>query len=376
LPEEEEMDFDPLHKEFWEFIKAFASWLSARLKSAGLNFESSKDFAVDILLAKRGANTPAFVHASVIVMAVGVLVSGGLLSSTSVISGSYPGVPANPLIAASGEVLSEQNVISSTITPVTIISEKPRDKTLDYEVKDGDTISSIAAEFGVSEETILWENDISKNSTLKAGQNLKILPVSGVAHTVVSGDTIYSVAKKYQANAQAILNFPFNDVGEDFQLASGTVLVVPEGAPPAAPKPAPTQYLAKENIPVATDLGSGQFMWPANGGISQYFSWYHPAVDISNLGGGPIRASDSGTVTVAGWLDNYGYGNRVIVDHGNGYTTQYSHLSAIYVSPGQKVGKGEVLGAMGSTGRSTGVHLDFIIRKGGTALNPLSILSK
>ena len=81
-------------------------------------------------------------------------------------------------------------------------------------------------------------------------------------------------------------------------------------------------------------------------------------------------------MTVAGWLDNYGYGNRVMVDHGNGYTTQYSHLSAIYVSPGQKVSKGEVVGAMGSTGRSTGVHLDFIVRKGGTALNPLSILSK
>ena len=206
---------------------------------------------------------------------------------------------------------------------------------------------------------------------------MKILPVSGVAHTVVSGDSIYSVAKKYQANAQAILNFPFNDVGEDFQLASGTVLIVPEGAPPAAPKPAPTQYLAseKQNITVE-ELGSAQFIWPASGGISQYFSWYHPAIDISNLGGGPIRASDSGTVTVAGWSDNYGYGNRVIIDHGNGYTTQYSHLSAIYVTGGQKISKGETLGAMGSTGRSTGVHVDFIIRKGGTALNPLSILSK
>src|SRR3990167_4311335 len=315
------MDFDPLHKEFWEFIKAFGFWIAARLKSAGLNFEVGKNFIVDILLAKRGANTPAFVHASIIVMAVGVLFSGGLLSSTSVISGSYPGIPANPLIAAQGEVASEQNVISSVITPVTIISEKPRDKVFDYEVKENDTVSTIAEEFGVSEETILWENDLTKNSTLKPGGNLKILPVSGVAHTVASGDTIYSVAKKYQANAQAILNFPFNDVGEDFQLTSGSVLIVPEGAPPAAPKPAPTQYLARENIPVS-DFGSGRFGWPASGDLSQYFSWYHPALDISNLGGGPIRASDSGTVVVSGWESN-GYGNTIVVNHGNGYTTRY-----------------------------------------------------
>ena len=375
MPKEEEMDFDPLHKEFLEFIKAFASWFSARLKKAGLNFESSKNFAVDILLAKRGANTPVFVHASVIVMAVGVLVSGGLLSSTSVISGSYPGVPVNPLIASQGEVLAEQNVISSTITPVTIISEKPRDKIADYEVKEGNTVSSIAQEFGVSEETILWENDLSKNSTLKAGQNLKILPVSGVAHTVVSGDTIYSVAKKYQANAQAILNFPFNDVGEDFQLKSGGVLIVPDGAPAEAPKPKPTQYLAKENIPIATDFGSGQFMWPASGDMAQYFSWYHPALDISNLGGGPIRTSDSGTVVVSGWESN-GYGNTIVVNHGNGYTTRYAHMSALYVSTGQKVSKGDVIGAMGSTGRSSGTHLHFEVRREGTALNPLSILSK
>ena len=203
---------------------------------------------------------------------------------------------------------------------------------------------------------------------------MKILPVSGVAHTVVSGDTIYSVAKKYQANAQAILNFPFNDVGEDFQLASGTVLIVPEGAPPAAPKPAPTQYLARENIPVS-DLGSGRFGWPASGDLSQYFSWYHPALDISNLGGGPIRASDSGTVVVSGWESN-GYGNTIVVNHGNGYTTRYAHMSALYVSAGQNVSKGDVIAAMGSTGRSSGVHVHLEIRKDGVPLNPLPLLGR
>ena len=110
--------------------------------------------------------------------------------------------------------------------------------------------------------------------------------------------------------------------------------------------------------------------------MAQYFSWYHPALDISNLGGGAIRVSDSGTVVIAGWPDSGGYGNRIQVDHGNGYTTLYAHLSGIYVSPGQKVSKGDVIGAMGSTGRSSGVHLHFEVRRDGTALNPLSILGR
>jgi len=369
------VDHDPIYREFGQFLSALGVYLFNFFSRLGLNFEKLKDFVVDVLMVRRGANTSLFVHLSILVIALSVLAGGGVFSSNSVVSGSYPGVPTNPLVAGASVEATGSGVITSTITPITIISEKPRDKTIEYEVAAGETVSSIAEEYGVSENTILWENDLTSTSQIKEGQKLAILPVSGVAHKVQSGDTIYSVAKKYQANAQAILDFPFNDVGDDFQLSTGQLLIVPDGAPPEKPKPAPTQYLAQQNIPVG-DLGSGQFVWPASGGMAQYFSWYHPGIDISNLGGGPIHASDSGTVTVAGWPDNYGYGNRVIIDHGNGYTTLYAHMSAVYVSPGQTVSKGDVLGAMGSTGRSTGVHLHLEIRKDGTALNPLSILSK
>lgn len=369
------MDHDPIYREFVEFLGAAGSYFFNFFTRIGFNFEKLKDLVVDVLLARRGANTSAFVHLSILGLAIVVLLGGGVFTSGSVVSGSYPGVPANPLVAGASVDNSGSGVITSTITPVTIISEKPRDKTVQYEVKAGDTVSTIAAEYGVSENTILWENDLAATSQIKEGQKLAILPVSGVEHKVAGGDTIYSVAKRYRANAQAIIDFPFNDVGDDFQLATGQVLLVPDGAPPEKPKPAPTQYLAQKNIPVG-DLGSGQFAWPASGDLAQYFSWYHPALDISNLGGGPIHAADSGTVTVSGWPDSYGYGNRVVLDHGNGYTTLYGHMSAIYVSPGQKVSKGDVIGAMGSTGRSTGVHLHLEVRKDGTALNPLSILGR
>lgn len=368
------MDHDPLFSELVEFVKSTTSYIVLRLTRAAVNFEKIKDFIVDALLARRGANTSIFIHGSIVGLAIAVLVGGGVFSNSSVVSGSYPGVGANPLVAE-GIGDSASSVISSSITPVTIVSDKPRDKILDFEVREGDIISSVASDFGISENTILWENDLTSSSQLKVSQKLKILPVSGVAHKVVGGDTIYSVAKKYQANAQAIIDFPFNDVGDDFQLFSGQVLIVPDGAPPEKPKPAPTQYLASGDLPIES-LGSAQFVWPAAGGISQYFSWYHPGLDISNLGGGPIHAVDSGTVTLAGWPDNQGYGNRVIIDHGNGYQTLYAHMSAIYVSPGQKVSKGDVLGAMGSTGRSTGTHLHLEIRKNGTLLNPLPLLGK
>lgn len=369
------MDHPPIYKEFAEFSRALGSYFFATFKKLGQTFEKFKDLAVDILMVRRGANTSAFVHLSILGMAIAVLVGGGVFSKNSVVSGSYPGVGANPLVAGASTENVGSGVITSTITPITVISEKPRDKTLEYEVKSGDTVSSIATEYGVSENTILWENDLGANSQIKEGQKIRILPVSGIEHKVASGDTIYSVAKKYQANAQAIIDFPFNDVGDDFQLSSGQTLMVPDGAPPEKPKAKPTQYLARQDIDVP-NLGTAGFIWPAAGGISQYFSWYHPALDIDNLGGGPIYASDSGTVTVAGWPDSSGYGNRIIIDHGNGFTSLYAHLSGIYVSPGQQVEKGHVIGAMGSTGRSTGTHLHVEIRQNGAALNPLGLLAR
>lgn len=371
------MDWEPLHKEFVIFVKEFFGWIIFRLRRWGLHFESLKDFVVDILMVRRGANTSLFIHLGILGLAFSVLVGGGILLSTSVVSGSYPGVPVNPLVAVSTDEPAETEVVASAITPVTLISDKPRDKVLEYEVKEGDTVSSIASAYAVTDETILWENDLTAKSALKPGQKVEVLPVPGVAHKVVEGDTIHTVAKKYRANSQAILDFPFNNVGEDLALAIGDTLIVPDGAPPEKAKPAPTQYLASSQITGEVEsLGTAQFIWPASGDLAQYFSWYHPAIDISNLGGGPIRAADSGTVVGAGWLDGGGYGHRVIVDHGNGYTTLYAHLSASYVRAGQQVAQGAVIGAMGSTGRSTGVHLHLEIRRNGAALNPLGMLGR
>ena len=201
-----------------------------------------------------------------------------------------------------------------------------------------------------------------------------------MAYTVKSGDTLESIAKKYSAQPQAVLDYPFNDVPDDMSLKAGHLVYIPDGVPPQAPsaparfKPVP-QYLAQGPAsPTFNAPGGGNFIWPAQGILTQYFSWYHPGIDIANRAGPGVAASDGGTVAMAGWPDGWGFGNRVVIDHGNGYKTTYAHLSNIYVTVGRTVSRGQIIGQMGSTGRSTGVHLHLELRYKGIAVNPLSIL--
>ncbi len=341
-------------------------------------FEGFKNFVKDVLMAGRGVHQKRFWHGSMLTLvSVGVLTSG-VFGGGSLISSNFPGLRGpDPRFAEAFEPFPNGPVISGAQDPHTEFSEKPRSEIIEYEVQSGDTLSSIASKFGISADTIRWANDLT-GDRIKPEQILKILPVTGVSYTVKSGDTLESVAKKFSAEQQAILDFPFNDIPDDLSLRAGQLLVIPEGTPPEikAPKPKPQpQYLAQGPAsPAFAAPGGGQFIWPAGGSLTQYFSWYHPGIDVANRVAPGIAASDGGTVVVAGWPDSSGYGNKVIIDHGNGYTSLYAHMSNIYVSAGQVVSRGQLIGQMGSTGRSTGTHLHLEIRFKGIALNPLSIL--
>ncbi|MCL4387367.1 M23 family metallopeptidase, partial [Patescibacteria group bacterium] len=155
-------------------------------------------------------------------------------------------------------------------------------------------------------------------------------------------------------------------------LAIGQILTVPDGVKPSEK---PTAPRIRQITPDAgTVVASGTFAWPVSGSITQNFAWYHKGTDIANRNAPDVLAADAGKVIVAGWPDGYGYGNRVIIDHQNGYKTLYAHLSRIYVVPGQTVARGAAIGKMGSTGRSTGTHLHFEVTREGSYLNPLSVL--
>lgn len=340
--------------------------------------ETFKNMAVAALMHRRGKMQKYFFHASMLGLVVTGLVSSGIFGSDAIVVKSFPGVgEPDPTIIETFDPNASGLSIKALVDFKTSISEKPRSEAVEYEVENGDTLSSIAQKFGISQDTIKWANGLDSVDSIKPGQKLKILPVSGVAHTVKSGDTLESVAKKYDTGSQGILDFPFNDIPDDFKLQVGQVLIVPDGVPPeakATPKPRARTFFAQGPQSTFQAPGGGNFMWPVNGSLSQYFAWYHPGIDLANRAAPAIYAADGGTVVVAGWPDNYGYGNRVVLDHGNGYQTLYAHLSNIYVSVGQNISRGQSVGQMGSTGRSTGTHLHFEIRYKGIALNPLAIL--
>lgn len=258
----------------------------------------------------------------------------------------------------------------------TLISDLPKGEITEYRVKEGDTVSSIAAKFGVSIDTIVWENNLRSVDAIKPRQILRILPETGIRHKVKRGETVYSIAKKYQASAQAIIDYPFNTFADDesFLLTAGQELFVPEGIMPKQKVIDTSRYVAQRVEPIPGVIGEGTFMWPTSGRISQRYYWYHRAVDIASGNSPDILASQGGTVITAGWLG--GYGNAVVIDHGNGYTTLYGHMKtgSLVVKAGDRVTQGQKIGVMGSTGRSTGPHLHFEVKGPQGKINPLTVL--
>lgn len=320
-------------------------------------------------MMKRGRYSRPFLHISTMgVLTVGVIAAPFLAST-------YPVFSQN--LTTSAKIASpsqSQSIVVGENVFQTDISQKPRDKTITYTVQNGDTISTIAQKFGVSTDTIKWENNLS-GDILNVGDTLEILPVTGVSYKVQSGDTIYTIAKKFDTEAQKIVDFPFNDFAnpETFSLVNGQMLLVPDGIRPSE------QPFIKRQIYIAqgpTSVSSAGFTWPLSGGISQFASWYHMALDITNPVGTPIVAAQNGTITKisTGTWDG-GYGNNIIIDNGGGYQTLYAHMSGVNVGIGQEVAAGKtVIGWVGSTGRSTGPHLHFEIRKNGVLVNPLPFL--
>jgi len=332
-----------------------------KVKRFGVAFEKQKGKVVEFLLARRGTYQRPFLHAS-----VSMLILAGAVSAPIVASSYQNDIPSNlDDFTPPSAVLTSLDLSEGSIQ--TQESEKPRDQIITYTIKQGDTLSSIATKYGVSIDTIRWAND-TKSDSLTVGGQLKIPPVTGIVYKVRDGDTIQSVAKKYKTEAQKIANFPFNDFADldTFALTVGQSLVVPDGVIAAAPaiiRPVP---------PIAAG-GTGQFLWPASGTITQYPVWYHMALDIANRAVPGVAAADGGTIALVEYL-RYGYGQHVMINHGNGLSTLYAHLSEIYVKPGDRVGRGQIIGRMGSTGRSTGTHLHFEVRKNGAIVNPLPFL--
>lgn len=296
--------------------------------------------------------------------------------------------------AASGDVQGATHtaVIMRQIDPHTNIPARPRRDVITYVVESGDTLFGIAEKFGITPETVLWGNQFVLGDdphSLRPGQELSISPVNGVLRVVQPGDTIDGLATVYRTTADAIINWPGNELDPDNPiLTEGQVLVVPGGEREFVQWVIPQITRTQRNaLPVDAGpgacaggysggaVGTGSFIWPANNRFisGNNYSSFHLGIDIAAGYGDPIYASDSGVAVFAGW-NNWGYGNLVVIDHGNGWQTMYAHLSQWNVSCGQSVQQGAIVGLAGSTGNSSGPHLHFEMNFNGSRPNPWNYL--
>lgn len=294
---------------------------------------------------------------------------------------------------------SELQGIARQTSLHTIIPSRPRQEVIKYTVQPGDTVFGIAEKFGLKPQTILWANYytlLDNPHSLRPGQELNILPVDGTYYQWQAGDGLNGVARFFGVTPEDIINFPGNHLDPktigDYahpNIQPGTWLVIPGGKREFVSWSAPIG-VTRQNPAVARALGPGScgpvsggavgfgtFIWPAN---KHYLSGYdyspetnHYGIDIAGNEGEGVYASDAGVIVYAGWND-WGYGNMIIIDHGNGFQTLYAHLSALNVVCGQSVGQGDVIGAIGSTGRSSGPHLHFEIIYSTGKVNPWNYL--
>lgn len=254
-------------------------------------------------------------------------------------------------------------------------------KIIHYTVEPGDSLSSIASKFSLKTQTITANNPgVNSWTVLKVGRELKILPVDGLAYTVQKNDTLQKITKTYNIKEEDILRQ--NKISAK-NIIANTEIILPGASPLHAEEPtritkgkggkfSMNYQLSNYDGPI-----SGNYIWPCNGKITQYYHKGHYAIDIGNRNRGPIYATASGVVVKAqnGW--NGGYGNIVVVDHGNGMISLYAHNEKLFVKVGDKVDQGQTISWMGNTGRvrgTTGIHLHFEIIQNGSKKNPLAYI--
>ena len=264
------------------------------------------------------------------------------------------------------------------MVPLTYQGQLPNVTYETYVVERGDTPRGIAEKFGIQPETLLGGNPqlSQESSLLQTDVELIILPIDGVLHDVGPGDTLESVSVQYGIPITDIIAYESNNLEFPYRLYPETQIMVPGAVrdvfvwnpPELSTVIGGTSWEGAGVKPII--VGSGVFVYPVSSrNYTQYYWYGHRGLDIGLPEGSGVYAADDGTVTYAGW-NTYGYGNLIVVNHGNGHETFYAHLSSINVGPGQIVYKGNLIGLSGNTGNSSGPHIHFEIRLSGNQDDP------
>ena len=263
-----------------------------------------------------------------------------------------------------------------------------------YTVQPGDTVSTIAARYGLKPESIVWNNvEINDKDFLAEGQFLRIPATDGVIHEVRLDETLSDIAARYSVDLNAITTFTSNGIKTPDDIQEKQLVFVPGGTVPPPPEPAPASAAVELTEPSGDDTGapagssaappavpftpSEGLIWPTSGPISSYMDGSHPLgvdIDLYNNPNAPILAATAGVVTFAGGDPCCSYGLYVVIVSPGGVETLYAHLSSINVVQGQQVAQGDVIGYAGCTGYCTGNHLHFEVIDNGVRENPLNYL--
>ncbi|MDO8673809.1 MAG: M23 family metallopeptidase [Dehalococcoidia bacterium] len=345
-----------------------------------------------------------FSHLFIIVMAAVIATVSGITTSKMSRAASLNPWQFDPFTVRS--LTDSKDYIGKPSLPFTTKPKRPREGLTTYEVKPGDTVSTLAERFEISADSIVSANKLEDADSLTAGDKLVILPISGILHVVVEGDSLESVAAKYEVEALTIVQSDYNNLAEPYIIFVDQKIIVPGGtmpevkkivpvaktadrpvetasasvqpAPPpvSSPRPVSSPPLVSSPPPAAPSAAvrsSSRFTWPTTGQITQGYSSYHPAIDLGPPYGSPIYASEAGVVVSVEHL-SYGYGWNLMIDHGDGFQSRYAHVSKFIVGQGQAVARGQLIALIGNTGLATGPHLHFEIYQNGVRVNPLRYL--
>lgn len=360
------------------FVRKVAWQSGAELKRAGRAFSAAAAhlFGVRIPSAASALYGPRGLRLLLNIACVLLVLS--LPLSAAAASAKSAGIPETTTLATVATIgtadaaprvsTTARGLPAGTRDPSTAISEGTRPVVTRVIAKD-DTLSTMANYYNVSIDAIAYSNGIdSEDTVLHIGQELLIPPAEGALYTVRDGDTVESVATKFEVQPDAIMSW--NRIYfEPEHFAPGQLIFVPDAKVPAvkraeAPRAIGTPLRAGQ-LPPRT----GRLSWPVNGVITQYFWWGHTGVDIAAPYGTPLVASDDGVVVATGWVAVGGL--RVCVQHSGGFKTCDYHTSAVYVSVGQEVKRGQVIAAIGLTGVTTGPHVHWEVWLNGVQVNGL-----
>lgn len=294
-----------------------------------------------------------------------------------------PDVSAEELLTASDGTIAAVRALTTAQetaaqpTDMVTVARAPEQLPLfyRYEVQSGDTLIRIGERFGVSAQHLVWNNIhlILDEDLLTVGDRLQVPSVEGIIHSVRVGETLTEIASGYDAEVADVIAFPANGLSDPNLLQEGSMILVPGGRIVPKPAPALRPVLPSAQFVDRSPSATG-FIWPVVDVITSFYGAYHPlGIDI-NAPFVSVAAASAGQVVFVGGDPCCSYGLYVDIRHDQGYETRYAHLSSFEVTIGQWVEQGQVLGVSGNSGRSTGPHLHFELRRNGLVQNPLLFL--